>query len=83
MSRHLIYAVVHNTSGGRSLTYLKKFADRATFDGWTNMMNPLNGGHCTVIKWWWDRPPCEELSAVEQQYRDTWTTEKPHARRSA
>jgi hypothetical protein len=69
MSRHLIYAVICNTSGGMVSHYLKRFEDRRVFDGWCKM---TQDSHCTVVRHWTDRPPCAQLAAIKQQYKDSW-----------
>jgi hypothetical protein len=84
MSRHLIYAVIENTGGYKKIDgkfvetpeavhhYLKAFQDKDAFEKWMDAMSPENGGHCRVVKWWWDRPPCVELAQIKEQYKETW-----------
>jgi hypothetical protein len=74
MSKHYISAVVCNTSGGTICHYLKKFDSKATFEEWMDYMSPANGGHCEVVKWWWDNPPCDELQKLKEQFADSWIT---------
>ena len=80
MSKHLTYAVVENRGRyeivegrwearpNRVCYYLKRFNCRDDFDKWVEMV----ADHVTVIKRWTDRPPCHELQAIKEQYKDQW-----------
>jgi hypothetical protein len=79
---HPIYAYVENCGGYRndgdrfveddSLVhrYVKTFDGKATFETWMDCMCGPDG-HMSVIKWWWDRPPCDELAAIKKEFPPT------------
>ena len=76
---HLIYAYVENRGGYRKVSdesvkddslvnrYLKTFQDKAVFEDWMDFRCGPDG-HMSVVKWWWDRPPCDELAAIKKQF---------------
>ena len=83
---HPIYAYIENRGGYKQVDgrlvkddsivvrYLKTFSDKDVFDLWgRHTCGP--GKYITVIKWWRDRPPCDELAAIKKEFPENLTKE--------